>query len=204
MRFIGDVHGKYRRYRELIRDIPASIQVGDMGVGFRDPRTWDYSANPPFDAMSEGEHFFIRGNHDNPHVCRQQKFWIPDGTFHKDVFCVGGGLSIDRHMRTEGFTWWPEEELSMKEFYFVTDMFVKSKPEIVVTHDCPESIADALCKYNNWTKFNDPSITRQALQSMFEQHQPKVWIFGHWHMSFDQVIEGTRFICLNELEVIDL
>ena len=35
MRFIGDVHGKFTQYKRLIADVPASIQVGDMGVGFR-------------------------------------------------------------------------------------------------------------------------------------------------------------------------
>lgn len=35
MRFIGDVHGKFKSYKTLIKDIPMSIQVGDMGVGFK-------------------------------------------------------------------------------------------------------------------------------------------------------------------------
>ena len=52
----------------------------------------------------------------------------------------------------------------------------------------------------NRTKINDPSRTRQAFQAMFEAHQPDLWVFGHWHHSFDGVLDGTRFVCLNELE----
>ena len=37
--FIGDVHGKYNRYRDIIRDCENTIQVGDMGIGFRHPIT---------------------------------------------------------------------------------------------------------------------------------------------------------------------
>jgi hypothetical protein len=49
-------------------------------------------------------------------------------------------------------------------------------------------------------KLNYPSLSRQAFNSMLQFHQPKVWVFGHWHRSFDNVINGTRFVCLDELE----
>jgi hypothetical protein len=39
---------------------------------------------------------------------------------------------------------------------------------------------------------------------MWNFYKPETWIFGHWHLSFDKVISGTRFICLNELDAIDL
>lgn len=39
---------------------------------------------------------------------------------------------------------------------------------------------------------------------MFEMHQPRIWLFGHWHFDFDGVIDGTRFICLGELSYRDL
>jgi len=29
-------------------------------------------------------------------------------------------------------------------------------------------------------------------------------IFGHWHSNADEVIDGTRFICLNELSYCDI
>jgi hypothetical protein len=34
MLLIGDVHGRFRAYKRIIKSAPASIQVGDMGVGF--------------------------------------------------------------------------------------------------------------------------------------------------------------------------
>jgi hypothetical protein len=71
----------------------------------------------------------------------------------------------------------------------------------MVTHDCPESIARNLFLE---MKISFPSITRQALDGMLNIHRPNIWIFGHYHQSIDTVINGTRFICLNELEYKDI
>lgn len=204
MRFIGDVHGKFSRYRELIRDIPASIQVGDMGVGFINPFTLKPSQNPPYDAMRQGDHRFMRGNHDNPAVCRRHTQWIPDGSVHAGVFCVGGGLSIDRMWRQEGFTYWKDEEIAEADWEPILADYAALKPDIVCTHDCPESIVDQILATFNKTKFDDPSITRTMLQRMFEIHQPELWLFGHWHVSIGIKSGRTQFRCLNELETFDL
>lgn len=212
MRFIGDVHGKFKQYREIIRDCTASIQVGDMGVGFvrkTGYHTGETYQNPPHYAMVRGEHLFIRGNHDNPSYCLGHSQFIPDGTIKRyglenTVMFVGGALSIDREWRTEGYDWWPDEELSIEALYKMYDKYMLEKPRIMVTHDCPEVVAHQLFGIDGKLKFNFPSRTRQALQSMFEGFQPEMWIFGHWHESKDIVIKGTRFICLAELEHKDI
>ena len=48
------------------------------------------------------------------------------------------------------------------------------------------------------------SRTRVWFQNMFERHQPKLWLFGHWHTPFDETVDGTRFVCLPELATIDI
>lgn len=206
MRFIGDVHGKFKQYKRFIADCEASIQVGDLGVGFfrnmggeRVP-----TQNPPYDAMTRGNHRFIRGNHDNPFVCRNHSQWIADGIVENDVMFCGGALSIDKDWRTEGYDWWPEEELTYGEFSIVAEVFATARPRIMVTHECPEAVATIMCALSGRRKLDLPSITRQAFQAMFERHQPRIWIYGHWHFPFDLVIEGTRFICLAELQTIDI
>jgi hypothetical protein len=205
MRFIGDVHGKFSRYRELIRNVPASIQVGDMGVGFRRWPDGGECANPPHHAMIKGNHRFIRGNHDNPEACSRHSQFISDGHVEEGMMFVGGAVSIDREFRTEGFDWWPDEELSYAELYAITDKFVATKPRIMVSHECPESVADVMMALSGRRKLDWPSRTRQAFEAMWRgYHKPALWIFGHWHHSFDHVIEGTRFICLAELQHIDL
>jgi predicted phosphodiesterase len=204
MRFVGDVHGKYKQYKRLIKDVPASIQVGDLGLGFIRPQTMRPMQNPPHYAMVRGNHRFIRGNHDNPNACRFHSQWIPDGTVEGDMMLVGGAVSIDIPMRVEGLTWWPDEELSSAEMMPIVDRYISEKPKIMVSHECPDQITEIILALSDKTKLELQSCTRHAFQTMFEAHQPDIWIFGHYHQSLDRVIEGTRFICLAELEFIDL
>ncbi len=190
-RFIGDVHAKFDQYVQLIENCERSIQVGDFGLGFREP------------PAIKPEHRFIRGNHDSPALCREHPNWIEDVSVQDGVYFLGGGLSIDSHWRVEGVSWWADEELSINQLFDAIDGFKAISPSVVVTHDCPETVAHVIGKHNGY-KLDFPSRTRRALDSMFHLHQPKLWIFGHWHMSLDQVVNGTRFVCLNELQTIDI
>jgi predicted phosphodiesterase len=191
MRYIGDSHAKFTQYVELTQDCPASIQVGDFGIGFKE-----------VPEVGPG-HRFIRGNHDSPELARRHPHWIPDGHVEDDHFFLGGGESIDRAMRTEGKDWWADEQLSMNELYELMDVYEAAKPRVVVTHECPSDVACLLFNHVRYRELN-PSRTSQALSSLLFIHRPEVWIFGHWHQRRDQVIEGTRFICLEELGTIDL
>jgi Icc-related predicted phosphoesterase len=204
-KFIGDVHGKFDAYEKLIRENDNTIQVGDMGVGFRSWPHGEWRANPPHDKMVASNSLFIRGNHDNPHVCRRHSQCIQDGHFTKldgrTTMFIGGGLSIDKDYRIEDFSWWPEEQLSQPEMNRIADIYEKVKPEIMVTHECPIT---ATVNIPHSHHFDDHSRTSQFLQSLWNYHKPKIWVHGHHHVSVDHVIEGTRFICLAELEMKDI
>lgn len=207
MRFIGDVHGNFRQYERLIRDVDQSIQIGDMGIGFctMKPDGVALCPAPPYEAMKrKGSHRFIRGNHDNPSECRKQGLCIADGYSEGNMFFCGGALSANRAKRTEGLNWWPEEELSLSELAEIRKKYLDERPKVMVTHDCPHSVAELLLRHHKIDKTVAPSRTRQAFQGMWDLHKPDIWIFGHWHLSMDKLISGTRFICLNELETIDL
>jgi hypothetical protein len=162
--------------------------------------------------MARGEHRFIRGNHDNPAECRRQSLWIPDGHFEEGIMFVGGTASTDRDLRHEGYNWWPDEELSSTELKRMIALYIERKPRVMVTHDCPEEIAGIVqsrISHLEPGRKDFPSRTRYAFQDMWSAHAPDLWIFGHYHMSFDQVLHGgrevgTRFICLAELEYRDI
>lgn len=198
--FIGDVHGKYGPYKTILKDHIRTIQVGDMGVGFIDPHTEKAMPNPPHHAMVKDNHRFIRGNHDNPAVCREHSQWIKDGTVEGEVMFIGGATSIDREWRIKDYTWWQDEELSVQDLHTMLNIYHTTRPRVMVTHECPEVVAERVLAAYNMRKFEDRSATRQAFQAMLETHQPDIWIFGHWHVSFDSTINGTRFVCLAELE----
>lgn len=198
LKVIGDVHGKYKQYERLVHDHEDTIQVGDMGIGFRRYPHGEPCANPPYDKMRAHGARFIRGNHDNPGVCRGHKCYIPDGHVEDDKMFIGGAHSIDRDYRIEGYSWWPDEQLSGAEFSTIIDVYLAAKPRVMITHDAPLSVVKRI--HASHHRFDD-TRTQQALQMMFEMHQPDLWVHGHHHVSFDHVVEGTRFVCLAELEL---
>jgi Icc-related predicted phosphoesterase len=192
MRFIGDVHGYFDKYRKIAAAVPRSIQVGDMGVGF-----------PGFDPAAveiDADHRFIRGNHDDPDRCREVLGYIQDGMVDDRMMFVGGASSIDRHVRTEGVNWWADEELSIRALDEVVERAMLVEPEIMVTHECPESVARRMMP----SMHPIPSRTRQAFDALLEGHRPALWIFGHWHVTKTMSVGGTMFICLGELDYVDL
>jgi len=207
IRFIGDVHGRWDRYKKLIKGIDKSLQVGDFGVGFRNPVTEQEFSSPPYDQMAKGEHRFIRGNHDNPAKCSSHPFWIKDGgsVFGRaDIFCVGGAVSIDKDRRTENYDWWHDEELSYKELCNVMDIYELVKPKIVVSHECPDSVISRLVHEKGMFKYDIPCTTRKCFDNMLEIHKPDLWIHGHWHFDHHTVHNGVEFIGLGELSFLDL
>lgn len=205
MLLIGDVHGKWEQYANLLEmhQPERSVQLGDFGVGFF--REDEGRRHAVAQAMTEfgGDNRYIRGNHDNPASCQDDPFWIKDATFESDtgIFYLGGALSIDRDYRTPGLDWWDDEELSMDELYAAIDLYEKSKPRVVLSHECPEDIVGYMMP---WYQQEFSSRTRQALGSMWSIHQPELWVFGHWHSSVTATFEGCQFTCLNELETLTI
>ena len=207
IRFIGDVHCHWDKYKKLIKDCDRSLQVGDFGVGFINPRTNRPHSDPPHDQMAKGEHFFIRGNHDSPGACKKHPFWVKDGgsVFGRDdIFCVGGASSFDKDRRTENYDWWHDEELSYGQLCNIMDTYELVKPKIVVTHECPDSVISRVCQERGMHKYDIPSVTRRCFDNMLEIHKPDLWIHGHWHLSAWTIHKGVQFIALNELEYVDL
>ena len=201
MRFIGDVHGYFNGWVKKARKAPEgkSVQVGDFGVGF------GKTTPPIFDFLDPRKHRYIRGNHDNPFVCEKDPRWISDGTLEGDVYFLGGAESIDQAYRTEGVSWWREEEVSQEVAWDITGKFYDGtlKPRVMVTHDAPWSAALKIFRYEH-PKLEKPSRTQQMMDIIFESHKPDLWIFGHWHEDKDVTIDGTRFICLGECSYIDV
>lgn len=199
MRFVGDIHGELFHYMNIISGCTESVQVGDFGVGFL--HEYDFMDN----LHEDGRHKFIRGNHDDPAMCKERIGYIEDGTYdaERGILYVGGAWSIDWKWRTPGYTWWPEEELSDEELDQMHALYVKHKPRVMVTHDCPTDVAFQFF-IEGTGKPQYKTRTAEAFEAMFAEHQPEVWLFGHWHTDVDRVINGTRFICLGINNYIDL
>ena len=217
VRFVGDVHGKLRGYFNRIADIKYSIQLGDMG--FRE----EYQVLRANKWLDPTRHKILGGNHDdylqeNGLFVNQTEHFLGDSGIYLipdfgKVFFVRGGRSIDSARRKEGRDWFRQEELNYKEGTEALVKYEEVKPELMISHECPEQVIHGMQlareakgkRIKTWGGLPIlPSSTAMLLQGMFEVHQPKIWLFGHHHQSFNEVIQGTRFICLNELEYVDI
>jgi predicted phosphodiesterase len=206
IRVISDVHGKKWDYCKIAKEVDFTVQLGDLDFNY----DWLY-------ALDADNHKVIAGNHDNyaKMTPEDEKFMYQTPHFLGDFgtytlggvefFFVRGGRSIDEEYRTLGIDYWPEEQLNYHQSYLAIDKYRQIKPRIMITHECPTSIIDYVSKGTTWKgQPIRPSHTANLLQTLFELHQPEIFIFGHHHRHFDMVINKTRFICLPELGYFDL
>jgi len=219
MIIIGDVHGKYYEYFDLVKHQKSSFQLGDFGF----ESSWNKLNYSDLDATM---HKVGQGNHD-PHeyLTNQMPYWT--GRFGKqlvdniNMYWIGGALSIDLVYRVGDWlgrerkpmykTWWPNEQLDLFEMEACKKEFLQEKPRIVVSHTCPSSIIPSfahnksgnIMDHYGWgASYND--MTSQFLQLLWEQHQPELWLFGHFHHNVNMKVNGTNFICLGELQTYNL
>lgn len=185
---IGDVHGDVNEYWKMVSASKYnSIQVGDFG--FKKEHEWHLKN------VDSSKHKINFGNHDDTSFLSKPHS-LGNHSFHNGIFTIRGAESIDKNLRVEGLDWWRDEEMTYKEFQGVIDAYKMSKPNIVVSHDCPQIVRDLV--FN----IEDSSRTSKVLDLLLEIHKPTKWIFGHHHKSVIEVYNGTEFKCLNELETV--
>ena len=194
---IGDVHGKYEHYHKIVRQTerhPYTLQIGDFGFKYDTLKNVDST-----------RHLILPGNHDNYDTCYNHSNFLGDygctSLNRIDFFYYRGAYSIDRQYRTIGIDWWDNEEVKIENFMNARELYRDIKPEVMITHDCPQDIALQMLKPGQRVYEN---ITSWALQELYNIHQPKLWFFGHWHQSMKIQHGNTQFICLNELETYTL
>jgi len=204
LRLIGDCHGKMYEYLNIAKEADFSIQLGDLG--FR----YDLLTK-----LSSDSHKVLGGNHDNYEkinniFVNQTSHFLGDYGLHvvpgeAPIYFVRGGHSIDKEYRKIGIDWWPDEQLSYVKMVEALDAYIASKPQIVISHECPKRIIPEVSTLSLW-KGNPipPSATSLMLDYMFDVYKPKYWFFGHHHKSWQATVEGTNFICLDELEEYDI
>ena len=198
---MGDIHGSagFGKFCEAVESSPHPvIQIGDFGLGFRPG--FDSSAKA-FMEKNAPKARFIRGNHDNPAVCRQTEGYIEDGTVEGGTMFIGGAWSMDWRMRTKGVDWWPGEEATQEEFDRMLAHYEEIRPKVMVTHDGPDSVFRRMFGYDEILD----TRTGRMLGKFLSVHQPSLWVFGHHHRSvdFEDEMSGTRFRCLGEAETME-
>lgn len=207
LRVIGDIHGAYRIYYDIIQNVKYSVQLGDFG--------FNYSI---FDELNLN-HRFVPGNHENYDLIETCKNSLgnfgPANIGPFSFWFVRGGFSIDckERLKAENWpnpqpkTWWPEEQLNRQQQIECIELYTQHKPNVVLSHDCPKQVErlvgnPTILKNFGWPK-DLKTETGMLLQDLFDIHKPELWIHGHYHRDIYHVVNGTTFICIGELNYLD-
>lgn len=203
---IGDVHGDIDGLFDLCEGLDGWIQVGDLG--------WGLTQQPIPEFPGNGK--AIRGNHDDPEVAISHPSYLGDyGVTDEGIFFVSGAktpdFDIHRRMAIAAQEnchpmWWEDEQLNYEQLCQMIALYEETKPDIVVTHDAPFFLYQALIGAVKSLKpdipgESEPNRTANAFNQMFNVHKPKYWYFGHWHMTWAMNVQGTWFRCVNINEV---
>jgi len=185
---IGDVHNHLiNEYLIIVNSTnDRTIQLGDFGL--------QYAHDIMLKNVDCKKHKVIFGNHEyypylnKKHSCKNYSL------IDNKIMTIRGAYSIDWYRRIEGVTWFNNEEMNYAELQETIDFYIKHKPQIVLSHDCPTIVRQQIFNIDKI------SVTCQAMQTMLEFHKPAMWIFGHHHEYINEKIDGINFICLDELK----
>lgn len=213
---IGDVHGKYDDYFNIVNTCEASIQLGDFGFF----PTWKRLS---YSGLDKSLHKIIPGNHDDYDYCPRSEYCL--GDFGPAIvngfefFFVRGGLSIDRVYRVaeelsatkskfdlnKNKTWWSQEELNLSQMLECIDLYSEIKPDYLLSHAPTIEVIDLLHSKDNsiLQKFKFHKGYREntslLISKLIKIHRPKFCFSGHHHKDAIFNIDGTTFISLAEL-----
>jgi hypothetical protein len=188
---IGDVHGKINEYHQIIQKYEKSIQLGDFG--FQKEHEWLLKN------IDTTKHKILFGNHDYyPYLFKEHSLGNSSFIEEYDMIAIRGAYSIDRHHRTIDLDWFENEELNYVEMRDIYNEYEQTKPKIVISHECPNSIAKkffSICEKN---------ATRDFFDELLKIHKPEKWFFAHHHKSKNEYVNDVNFICLDELEIFEI
>ena len=216
----GDVHGdaigrlsnaNFQTAKTLDRSDLVFI-AGDFGSVWcnQEDREERYVLNwlndRPFTTM------IIGGNHENwdrlralPMVekfgvqlgeLRPNVFFVPNGTlidyYGRKIFCFGGAMSTDKHLRVEGRDWWAGEIPTYEEMDFGTKNLetVDYEVDVIISHTMPIKSIVAFCHSMGYHEERQTDPTANYLSFIKEHTKYNEWYCGHFHMNkeFDGVL----------------
>jgi predicted phosphodiesterase len=219
IRVIGDLHGcvkqcrydpyddnvraEQRSYVDIIKGIEYSVQLGDV--------SWREAYDDMKEVADPNYHKVIMGNHDDYEFPLPHSLGDFGYTTHGGITFgfIRGERSIDwerrlvREMAGYPKSWWKEEEFTHEQANQCIEYFEKlGNVDIMLAHGCPHTLFDKGIITNRMKL--QPSFQSQILSAVREVCKVNTWIFGHHHNNWRMNVDGTNYICLNELCYLDI
>jgi hypothetical protein len=119
--------------------------------------------------------------------------WIPRGTrwtWHgRNWLALGGGVSLDRALRAEGRSWWPDEEITQDE---ASAVIAAGPADVLLSHDCPAGVKHSFPPPPAFWDQRDIARNdahRERLQGVVTAVRPRWLVHGHLHRAYQRICD---------------
>ena len=216
--FLGDHHGAWSTVFDIIRLKNISdcnlISVGDLGIGFKYKKEYEVKQSEKLNELFKEKNinfYGIRGNHDDPfyfngkdRIILDNFELIQDYTLteygNKTIQFIGGAISVDRTGRKVGTSYWENEGV-------VFNRDECKKVDVLVTHTAPSHCFPQ--QFNEmvygWARedaylIEDLNDERAVMDEIFKLCQPSLHLYGHFHSSWTERVNGcvSKLLDINE------
>lgn len=210
----GDTHGDMELNRLSSKTFPEGkaltkndyvIVLGDFGVLWEnEPDEQEQWLLNWLGKTKPWTTLFIDGNHENfdrlSKLETVQMFGadvgkVNDSVYHlrrgrmytidsKKVFTFGGATSIDKGLRVQNISWWPEELPSVQETEYALDTLDKHNWDVdyIFTHTAPAMlIKNEIDRLLSLSK-KEPDCLTKFLDLVWGKCRYRKWFFGHFHI----------------------
>jgi DNA repair exonuclease SbcCD nuclease subunit len=215
--FLGDNHGNWNELLFIIKakniTNASIISVGDLGIGFNPKQDIHTCKKLSKEFNSKNINFYgIRGNHDDPNFFTGSNRIVLDNfelvedysIFEynsKTIQLIGGAVSIDRTGRAVTVSYWENERVSFNKE-------ACKKTDVLVTHTAPSWCFPQ--QFNEmvygWARedaylLEDLTDERAVMDEIFKICRPNLHLYGHFHSSWTEKINGciSKLLDINEL-----
>ena len=197
----GDTHGEFddflnRLYQADIKNGDTVVVCGDFGFVWDDPYHRHFlsklMALPYTIAFADGNHEdfdlletfqVVEWNGGKAHKISENIYHMMRGHIftieEKSFFVFGGAYSIDKAMRKEGYSWWPQELPDSSDYRTAGETLdlCGYKADYVITHTLPQY---AIHLMGIVPDEHDAELTGY-LEWLYGKLDFKTWFAGHFH-----------------------
>lgn len=216
---VGDWHGDRNYIGRLLMylsnfDFKTIISVGDVGFLIRpdDFTNWLTKMLDKYDM----NFYFIDGNHLDYHWLSKKEIdynnltvisnrikHIPRGHTelyrNESIVFVGGGVSVDKYRRKEGYDWFPSEVIDNHQLNnILNDTPVSS---IMISHDCPSGFFLPLPFSDSFPAnlIEESNNHRKILREIYDELNVEQVVCGHYHIKHKE--EGLTVLDCNRMKL---
>lgn len=103
---------------------------------------------------------------------------------------LGGARSIDRQWRTEGRTWWPQEDVTAEDVKALGD----APLDVLITHEAPAGInvTSSLGRKLLAALARESRMSRLHVLEAVRATEPELVFCGHWHQRHTETLAGSN------------